>query len=360
MRLLSHGAFAAKITLLAALSLGAQACGPKSSTRMVDDPSGTAISYGAPRATTYSVAVAASKQYLSLSVFESSRCDVIPVTVVQRYQETLHGDKVVQRVPVTKKQVAAEPKGDVACNQTYARNVQVLLEAGGSRVSLGETDAQGRVVGDLVALLQTSGYANSPRQAKVFVIPNRARPAVEIGTLELHELAQYETRVTQLIAELEVILAKGDSGASPAEITKSYELYSQLLTIADGDARVEAVGLRFWELWYGRKQNEATQKMEQNLDALGRAQETLKAMGDAAIPMYVQAAVSSGTLDRRALEWSSLRLITALRASPNVCQGGYAYDSLGSYGWPADAQIAAHVVRSAYGPSPQIIVTACR
>jgi hypothetical protein len=140
---------------------------------MVDDPSGTAISYGAPRATSYSVSVAASKQYLSLSVFESSRCDVIPVTVVQRYQETLHGDKVVQRTPVTKKQVAAEAKGDVACNQTYARNVAVMLDVGGNRVSLGETNAEGRVVGDLVSLLQTSGYANSPKQAKVIVLPNR-------------------------------------------------------------------------------------------------------------------------------------------------------------------------------------------
>lgn len=327
---------------------------------MVDDPSGTAISYGAPRATTYSVAVAASKQYLSLSVFESSRCDVIPVTVVQRYQETLHGDKVVQRSPVTKKQIAADPKGDVACNQTYARNVQVMLEAGGNRVSLGETDAMGRVVGDLVSLLQTSGYANSPLAAKVYVVPNRAKPAVEIGTLELHELAQYEGRVTQLLAELEAILAKGDAGQSPQEITKSYEIYSQLLSIADGDARVEGIGLRFWELWYGRKQEEARDKMEKNLEALGRAQETLKVMGDAAIPMYVQAAVSSGTLDRRALEWSSLRLITAIKASPNVCQAGYAYGAVGSYGWPADAQVAAHCVAYAYGAQPALVTNACR
>ena len=343
-----------------ALVLGLGACGPKSTTRMVDDPSGTAIAYGAPRATTYSVAVAASKQYLSLSVFESSRCDVIPVTVVQRYQETLHGDKVVQRTPVTKKQVAADPKGDIACNQTYARNIQVLLDAGGNRVSLGETDAQGRVVGDLVALLQTSGYANAPKQAKVYILPNRAKPAVEVGVLELHELAQYEIRVTQLLAELEAILAKGDSGQSPAEVTKSYELYSQLLQVADGDARVEAIGLRFWELWYGRKQEEARQKMEKNLDALGKAQETLKVMGDAAIPIYVQAAVSSGTLDRRSLEWSSLRLISALRTSPGVCQAGYAYGNVGSYGWPVDAQMAAHCVASAYGASPDFIARACR
>lgn len=343
-----------------ALSVALAGCGPKSSTRMVDDPSGTSVAYGAPNATTYSVMVAASKQYLSLSVYESSRCDVIPVTVMQRYQETLHGDKVVQRTPVTKKQVAGDPKGDIACNQTYARNVEVWLDAGGTRVPLGKTDSQGRVAGDLVSLLQTAGYANAPKQAKVLILPNRAKPPVEIGSLELHELAQYEGRVTELLAELEAILAKGEAGQSSAEITKSYEVYSQLLSIADGDPRVEAIGLRFWELFYGRKQDEARQRMEKNLDALGKARETLKVMGDAAIPIYVQAAVNSGTLDRRSLEWSSLRLISALRGSPGVCQAGYAYDQLGTYGWSLDAQIAAHNVRSAYGPSPLIVINACR
>jgi hypothetical protein len=342
---------------LPALAVG---CGPNSSTRMVDDPSGTAIEYGAPRATTFSATVAASKQYIGLTVFESSRCDVIPVTVVQRYQETLHGDKVVQRVPVTKKQVAADPKGDIACNQTYARNVSVLLDVGGNRVPLGETDANGRVSGDLQQLLQTSGYANAPKQAKVYVVPNRGKPAVEIGVLELHELAQYEGRITQLVAELEAILAKGQSGQTPADITKSYEVYTQLLQISDGDARVEGIGARFWELWYGRKQDDARQAMEKNLDSLSKAQELLKAAGDAAIPLYVQAAVNSGTLDRRSLEWSSLRLIAALRSAPNVCSAGYAYGRLDSYGWPADARLAAHCVNYAYGAEPALVGNACR
>jgi hypothetical protein len=346
--------------LVLALPLGALACGPKSSTRMVDDPSGTAIGYGAPRATTYSASVAASKQFLNLSVFESSRCDVIPITVVQRYQETLHGDKVVQRTPVTKKQVAADPKGDVACNQTYARNVEVVVDVGGNRVSLGETDAQGRVSGDLVQLLQTSGYANAPKQAKVFIVPNRGKPPVEVGVLELHELAQYEGRITQLIAELQAILDKGQAGQSSAEIGKSYEIYSQLLQISYGDARVEGIGARFWELWYGRKQDEARQSMEKNLDSLSKAQETLKAMGDAAIPIYVQAAVNSGTLDRRSLEWSSLRLIAALKSTPNVCAGGYNYGQLDSYGWPVDARLAAHCVNHAYGAQPALVTNACR
>jgi hypothetical protein len=86
----------------------------------------------------------------------------------------------------------------------------------------------------------------------------------------------------------------------------------------------------------------------------------LKTMGDAAIPMYVQAAVSSGSLDRRSLEWASLRLISALKAAPNVCGAGYSYQNLGSYGFPLDAQLAAHAVNHAYGPQPGFVVTACR
>ena len=61
-----------------------------------------------------------------------------------------------------------------------------------------------------------------------------------------------------------------------------------------------------------------------------------------------------------ALEWSSLRLITALKASPNVCQAGYSYGNLSTYGWPVDAQIAAHCVSSAYGVSPEFLARACR
>lgn len=348
-----------RLLTLAGFLLSAASCTPKTTQRLVEDPAGTAVEYGAPRDVTYSTDIVASKQILSLYVYQSARCDVIPVTIMQRYRETLRNDKVVQRAPVTKTQVAGKPKGTIPCDQTYARNIEVFLDAGGNRVSLGQTDAQGRVEGNLVGLLATAGYANSPKQAK-FLIRPRGKPLFEAGTIELHELAQYETRVTELLAELEAILAKGEAGQSAADVTKSYEIYWQLVSIADGDPRVEAIGRRFWELWYGRKQVEATQRMEKNLEALGRAKDTLKVMGDAAIPLYVQAAVNSGYLDARALEWSSLRLIRALRGAPTVCTSGFAFSRLGSYGWPADAQVAAQYVNYAYGPNPGFIATACR
>ncbi len=336
-------------------------CGPKTTTRMVDDPTGKGVEYGAPRETTFTTDVGASRQFIQVSVFESSRCDVIPVTIMQRYEETLHGDEVVQRAPVTKKQVAGDPKGDVPCNQTYARNVEVFLDVAGNRVSLGQTDAQGRVQGDLATLLKTGGYESSPSQAQVLIRPNRGQPMVEAGVIDLSELDRYEERVTGLLASLEAILAKGETGASPDEITQSYELYAQLRDVAATDPRVAAVSARFWELFYGRKQEEAREKLGKNLEMLGRAKETLKVMGDAAIPMYVQAAVSSGMLDRRALEWSSLRLIRALRSSPSVCAGGFSFGAVSSYGWPADAVLAAEYVGYGYGSGHAgVISTVCR
>ncbi len=344
------------------LCLTTAACGTaKTTTRMVDDPTGTAVAYGAPRDTTYSASLEANKQRARITVLEASRCDVIPITVVQRYEETLRGDEVLQRSPTTKKQVAGQPKGEIPCGQTYARNAEVLLDIQGNRVSLGMTSAEGMVHADLARILETGAYATKPSEAKIFVRPDKARPTVEVGVIRLSELDSYGTRVDTLLAELEAILAKGETGATPAEITRSYEIYSTLVDIASVDPRVEAIAARFWELFYGRKQEEAREKMGKNLDALGAAKETLKAMGDAAIPLYVQAAVNSGYLDRRALEWSSLRLVRALRGAPAVCQAGFTFGAVPTYGWAPDAVLAAQYVNFGYGTEYAASVAAsCR
>lgn len=338
----------------------AAGCGTKSTTRMVDDPAGEAIEYGAPQGTTYSTDVSATRQYVSISVFESSRCDVIPVQVMQRYQETLHGDEVVQRTPVTKKQVAGEPDGQIDCNQTYARNTEVYLEIDGNRISLGQTDPTGRVQADLSALLKTGAMGETPGTAKVLVQPPRGKPAQEIGSIDLSELARFDARVSELLAELEAVLGKGETGASNAELTRSYELYAQLQDLAPFDPRVEGVRARFWEVQYGRKLEEARERMGRNLQELSKAKDTLKMMGDAAIPIYVQAAVNSGTMDRKALEWSSLRLIRALRGAPTICQS-FTFGGVAGYGWPADARVAAHYVGYSYGSAQEArLHGACR
>lgn len=336
------------------------ACGPKTSTRMVDDPSGTAVEYGAPRNTTYVAELDAARTQARITVYESARCDVIPVTVMQRYEERLRGDEVVQRNPVTKKQVAGKPKGEINCNQSYARNVEVMLSAGDARFSLGKTDARGQVSANLAEVFQVASYQDIPPQVTVLLRPIQAKPTVTAGTLTLSELIKHEERLQQLLKELEKILESG-SRATPAEITRSYELYAELQDMHGADPRVTGISGRFWELFYGRKQDENIERMGRALDALGEAKETLKVMGDAAVPFYVQAAVNSGTLDPQALEWASVRLIRALRGTPVICTNGFSWGRVPSYGWPADARLAAQYVNYGYGDAHSgVINQACR
>lgn len=346
-----------------ALAWGLGGCGGAPMTlRIVDEPTGEATTYGAPKDTTYSVEMDAMSDVARFAVYRSSKCDVLPVTVMQRYEEKLRGKSVVERTPVTRRQVAGTAEGTIVCDQTYARDVDVMLElADGGRYPLGKTDAQGMVSANLASLFQAASYEDVPAEAKVILRPQQSQPTVEAGKVQLSQLATQQARVTDLLAKLEAILSRGETGASPEEITRSYELYSQLVEIAPADPRVQGVRARFWELVYARKLEEARERMGKNLQALSEAKETLKVMGDAAIPIYVQAAVNSGTLDARSLEWASLRLISALRSAPTVCAAGFSWSKLPTYGWGADARIAAQYVQYSYGDDhAAAIQAACR
>jgi len=330
-------------------------------TRTVDDPMGQAIEYGPPQSTSFDAEMDAGREYGTITIYKKSTCDVIPVTVMQRYKEKVRGDDVLERTPLNKTQVAGRPDGQVNCDQSYARNVEVLIEADGGRFSLGVTDELGRVDANLARLFKVASFDDVPSEARVMLRSIKGQPLVEVGQLSLEQLKKHQARVNELLAKLEAILEKEETGASPQEITRSYELYNQLIDLASHDPRVQAIGARFWELFYGRKQEEARERMGRNLEALSRAQATLKAMGDAALPMYVQAAVNSGMLDRQALEWSSLRLLRALRGSPNVCATNFTWAGVPTYGWGNEAQLAAHYVHFAYGPAhAALIQNACR
>jgi hypothetical protein len=341
-----HAAFA----ISALIGLTAVGCASsKSSTRIVDDPAGEAITYGAPKDITYVAELDAGREFGRITIYQSARCAVIPVTVMQRYRETLHGDKVVERSPVTKTQVAGKSEESIPCDQTYARDVDVMLEVGGDRLSLGKTNAQGEVIANFAELFKVGSLGEIPESGKVLLRPAQARPMVEAGTVSLGQLSKYATRVDELVAKMEVIFAKGPAEVTPEDITRSYELYTQLADFAPDHPKVRAISARFWELFDGRKREEAMQRMAKNLEALSQARDTLKVMGDAAIPLYVQAAVNSGNLDQRALEWSSLRLLRAIKGAPGVCAAGFSWTSVPSYGWPADARLAAQYVHFGYG-----------
>jgi hypothetical protein len=338
------------------------ACGGATSVRTVDVPTGNSVSYGAPKNTKYFIDTTPQKEELGVTVYESSQCDVIPMTVMQRYKVTYRGDKEVSRSPLNLTQKAAEPNGQVDCSQTYARNVEVVLQVeDGARYLLGKTDAFGQLTANLSAVFQTDSYAQLPVSAQVVIRPPNAGRIENAGVLKLQQLAAQQERVGELLAEMNAILAKGETGASAAEITQSYQLYTQLISIAGNDARVEGVKARFWELFYGRKKAEALNRMKENLAALAGAKEALEVMGDAAIPLYVQAAVNSGNLDRRALEWSSLRLIRAIKGAPTICTAGFSYQKVGGYGWGPEARVAASYTRFAYGDDyAQTVNQVCR
>jgi hypothetical protein len=340
---LRNAALVATAALLAA-------CGGAQTTRMVDEPTGSAVSYGAPYDTAYEVQVEPAKNVMQVHVFETSRCPVIPVKTVHRYRETLKGSTVVSRESLGKQQVAGEPKDEVLCNQTYARNVSVSLVVGGAVHPLGRTDDRGMTSVDLTRVFQSAAYGETPpEQAIVRIRPERLGRALDGTTISLNELKKHETLVDRNLAELESILAKGETGATSADIGRSYELYAQLHDVAPSDPRVRGISARFWELFYGRKQAEATERMGRNLRALDEARELLKVAGVAAIPLYFQAAVNSGNMDARSLEWATLRVIQALRTQVVICQQGFAWNRLGSYGWGSDALAAAHYLQFARG-----------
>ena len=345
-----------------ALGVNAFACASqKSSVRLVSDPTGESVVYGPPVAVSYEAELDAGREYGVLTLYRSARCDVIPVTVMQTYKETLHGDKVVERSPTTKTQVAGEPDGSIVCDQTYARDVEVFLEAGGDRFSLGKTNAEGQAGANLAQVFKVGSFEELPEKAKIMVRPEQARPMVEVGEVSLARLGKFSERVTELLDKLSVILQKGETDVTGEDIARSYEIYAQLQELAPNDPRVTGASARFWELQLGRKKEESRERMGKTLEALSQARSTLKVMGDAAIPLYVQAAVSSGTLDKRALEWASLRLLRALRGAPSVCSGGFAWAGVPSYGWPADARLAAQYVNYARGGAYAATVQgACR
>lgn len=336
------------------------ACGGASplSTSIVETPSSKVETYGAPRDVTYSVEVDPALNEARLTVYQRATCDVISVQLVDRYEEKRRGDEVVERTLLGKGQHAGPVTGKVPCAQTYAARVLVIVDAGAAHFTLGETDARGRIAVRWNEVFKTATMGVPSEPATILVRPQQAQPTVSAGSISFQELTRQEQRLAQLIGDLSVVLDRAAGSASPtnpahlsqADSRQAYELYAQLQQLAPNDPRTVAIATRFWELVYARKQTESEAALGRNLEALSKAKDTLKIMGNAAIPLYVQAAVSSGTLDARTLEWSSLRLISALQGGRALCVGG----SLVNASWPTpEARLAAQYFEYGYGASAQ-------
>ena len=333
----------------AALAVLLGACGGGAlSTRQVDTPSGSALSYGAPSNTTYSFEAEPELDVLRIRVFRAARCAVIPSDIVQRRSETLQGGKVISTVDQGKVQIAKPINGEVACDLGYAQGVGVALLVGNAVHRLGTSDMNGYVAVNISAELREKVFgASAPAQATVRLFPPRELGSVDVGEISLASLKDYEAGVNRLLAELEPLLAKGTAISGP-EIQRSYELYEQLRQSAYYDARVKGALARFWELFYGRKVQESAQNLSLNLKALESSKGLLKDANLASIPLFMQIAVSSQAYDPRALDWSSGELFEALRRRPQAC-AGFDWRRVSSYGFGPGTQLAVDYLRFAQG-----------
>ena len=316
--------------------------------RDVDTPAGSIVSYGAPDNTTYAFEPEPELNVLRLHVFRSSTCPVFPTDTVLRRTETLKGDQVIHTEEHGKVQIARPASGEIVCDVGYGRDVDVSLVVGNAVHRIGTTDAYGYVAVNLSTELREKLYgAAAPADATVRVFPPRALGSMDIGQVSLASLRDFESGVSKLLAEFEPLLAKGTAITGP-EIDRSYQLYEQLRQLGYADARVKGALARFWELFYGRKREESTQNLSRNLKALEDSKALLSSASPSAIPLFMQAAVSSQALDPRALDWSNGELFEALRQHPQACTG-FDWRRVQSYGFGPSALLAVDYLRFAQG-----------
>lgn len=317
--------------------------------RYVDTPKGTAVEYGTPQATQYELEVEPEHETLRLYLYQYSECAKIPVTVMHRREEFLRDGEVVEVKEVGPVQIAQAPDGSMPCEAGYGRDVEVSLLIGGASYALGATDSYGYLSVDLASLLQRGTRAEAlPAEAEVSIRPPYGGAAQVIGKVSLAQLAVHEQEVEKLLSELEAILGKGsDIGAQ--DIARSYVLYEKLRQLAPGDARFRATAARFWELFFNRKRDEATERLQRNLKALDAAKDLLKGASLAAIPIFARAAANSGVVDPRTLEWSEWQLLTGLRAHPATCRAEFRFDNLDGYGFSPGTLFAVRYLQFSYG-----------
>jgi hypothetical protein len=287
---------------------------------------------------------------LRLHLYRSAHCDVIPTEIVARRTETYRGEHLVSSVDQGPVQIAKPASTEVPCDQGYARDIEVSLIIGNATHLLGTTDAYGYVGVNLNAELRERLFGvGVPQNAMVRVRGLKGQAAQEIGMLSLASLRDYDTGITRMLDELNALLAKGGE-LSSSDIQHTYELYEKLRALAWYDPRFKAASARFWELFFARKQVEATQNLTRNLKALDSAKDLLKGAGVGAIPLFMQVAIQNQAYDPRALDWASGELLSAIRARPQLCSS-FDWTQMQTYGFLPATQIAVQYLRFAQGDS---------
>lgn len=345
---------AAVASLLASTALSA--CGGGVITqRDVDEPRGVTRQHGPPKNAKYQSTVEVERDVLRVTVIREAECEVIKVRTVARSEETLEDGEVVSRRYVGPVQVTEGTEGTVPCDKTFGRDLRVTMKIGDATFDLGPTSERGVLAINLSDRLRQSLYgpAGQVAEAELFVDDPRdvegLRPA---GTVSLAQLNLHEKRVNELIEEMRALLEKDPSEHTPAEIARSYEIYSQLQQINAGDARIEGLEMRFLEQFFLRKDLEATERFRRNLKALDEAKNVLAALAaqPQAIPIWVHNGIDEGTLNSRLVNWARGQAILGLRGTPSLCGNRFKWPNASS-GLPASQQLGFHYLRYAYGDS---------
>jgi hypothetical protein len=315
--------------------------------------------YGAPQNTEYALDFEAARENLGITVYEHSLCDKIKVQVVDRTRETLDDGDVVNVTPLGKVQIAQGIEGKVPCEQRFAREALVSLKIGDAVYRVGKTNAEGRVGVNLAKDLGTDVYGTPAGDVVVLVRGQGSVETREAGRLPLGELRAREQRIEELVTELGQLLAKAPEALTPEDITRSYQLYAQLRSIAWHDSRFQGLAMRFWELWQNRKDIEAAQNLGRNLQALDRSKDLLRTAGAATIPLFAQVGINSGQVSDRMLEWARFQMLEGVQQHPRACQQGINLNRLPDY-FSVQQQIAGGYLQYAYGdPYQQVLSGMC-
>lgn len=308
------------------------ACGSgQVSYRNVDSPAGFMETHGAPRDKSFSMLADTNKELLHLTVLEQSQCDVIKVKLVDRVRETLKGDEVVHSDPPARIQMVQGIRGSVACEQRYAREVQVSLRIGETVYRLGNTSATGDLSVNLAEAIKPGLYPNPDSEAEVLVDWRDSgrigrSPA---GRFSLGELNKQEAKINDLVGQLELLLARPDLN-QPANLQAAYRLFAQLHQLdRSGDARVAAVKARFVELFMARKSAEAVERVKRNLKALNEAKDLLKNSA-LTVPPYMHAALFEDNPTAMALQWALGEAVTQIRTAPQMCGAKFTWQRAAS------------------------------
>lgn len=328
----------------------ATACGSgQVSYRNVDSPAGFIDTYGAPRDKSFSMLADTNKELLHLTVLEQSQCDVIKVKLVDRVRETLKGDEVTHTDPPARIQMVQGIRGNIACEQRYAREVQVSLRIGETTYRLGTTSRTGELSVNLAEAIKPGLYPNPDSEAEVLI---DWRDSGRIGRLSagrfsLGELNKQEAKVKDLVSQLEVLLARPNLN-EPANLQVAYRLFAELHQLdTSGDARIAAVQARFIELFMARKSAEAVERVKRNLKALNEAKDLLK-NSTLQVPPYMHAALFDDNPTAMALQWALGEAVTQLRTSPQLCGKKFTWSHTVSN---PQAHFALSYLRYAFGDS---------